>query len=514
MKAHKLTAFAGTASSAKAEILVVPVFENDFNTGPVAGLLAVSDNSFAAQAKVEEFVGKAGQSMLQFTAGKTSADRTIYVGLGSKEKLTAKVLRDSLNVAFKSAIAKNVTTVALAQPDLSGSEITADEFGQIAGETAITADYVINHFKTTVGGHKAKKRLDAFTVVAASNEGTPSAGMQEGFVVGTAVNKAKDLVNLPPNYLTPTLLAEQALEVAQESGGAIKIKVYRRPALKKMGAGAFLAVAQGSDEEPVLIELSYEPEGADKSVLVGLIGKSVTYDSGGLDIKTGGSMRTMKCDMAGGATTLAAIKAIAALKLNVRVKVVMAATENMTGGSAYKSGDVLTAMNGMTIEVDNTDAEGRLTLADAIEFAKRKGVTHIVDVATLTGAMRVALGTVATGAFSNNRELTDMVLSAADTVGERVHEMPMYDEYAKANESNIADIKNSGGAAFGAGSITAAWFLRKFAGETPWVHLDVAGTAFNNNEASGWGVRTLVQLVRDFANKDAKVPGNRVTCAR
>ena len=504
MKANMLSAVAGNLFAAKADVVLVPVFENGLEASALTGLAAVG-STFTAQAELEGFKGKVGQTMLQFTAGQTVASRTVSFGLGAAKDLTPKKLREALAAAFKAAKSAKVGSVALSVPDLSGTGISVEEFGRAAGETVSTVDYVINHFKTAKGGHKTEKRFDAVSLLIDGD--TANGGMNEGFIIGSAVNAARDLVNLPPNMLTPNILAQKAVEVAKASGGAIKVRLYRRASLKRMGAGAFLAVAQGSDQEPVLIELSYEPEGADKNVLVGLIGKSVTYDSGGLDIKTGGSMRTMKCDMAGGATTLSTIAAVAALKLPVRVKVVMAATENMTGGSAYKAGDVLTSMAGLTIEVDNTDAEGRLTLADAIEFAKRKGVTHIVDVATLTGAMRVALGTVATGAFTNDQGLVNRVLHAADVVGERVHQMPMYDEYAKANESNIADVKNSGGAAFGAGSITAAWFLRKFADKTPWVHLDVAGTAFNNNEASGWGVRTLVQLVREFACQEPKVPG-------
>jgi len=507
MKSKKLAAVAAQSNEVQADLVLVPVFENGLGDGAAKRLQSGFGNSIAAQAEVESFSGKSAQTMMVFNGDKLAAKRSVYFGLGAKDKLDPRNLRTALAAAFAAAKRAKVQTVALAIPDLSGSAIDAAEFGRAAAESVVTVDYVINHFKTEKGGHKKEVHFKGLTLVSDSVDVGFQAGLKEGYVIGAAVNRARDLVNMPPNMMTPMKLAAQAVKIADASDGAIKCRLFKRGDLKKMGA--FLAVSQGSDQPPVLIELVYEPKGADRSQFLTLIGKSVTYDSGGLDIKTGGSMRTMKCDMAGGATTLAVMEAVAALKLPVRLRVLMAATENMTGGSAYKSGDVLTSMSGMTIEVDNTDAEGRLTLADAIEYGKQQGATHIVDVATLTGAMVVALGKVATGAFSNDSALVGKVMHAAKAVGELVHEMPMFDEYAKANESNIADIKNSGGAGFGAGSITAAWFLRKFADKTPWVHLDVAGTAFNNNEATGWGVRTLVELVRDFAtpHAEARVPG-------
>ncbi len=512
MKVKKLAAVAANVAEVKTDLLLVPVFDGGLGEGK-AFQLQSKLASVQAQAQVEKFTGKSGQTMFVFSADKIGATRALFFGLGSKNTLDRKTLRDALSAAFSAAKAAKVTTLALACPDLSGTKISSEDFGQAAGESVVMVDYVLNHFKTEKGGHKAEVRFDELRLVCDAADGDCQAGLKKGYFMGASVNKARDLVNLPPNMMTPMALAKKALEVAEKSGGSIKCKIIRKRELKKQGWGAFLAVSQGSDQEPVFIDLVYEGEGADQSTFLTLIGKSVTYDSGGLDVKTGGSMRTMKCDMAGGATTLATIQAVAALKLPVRLRVVMAATENMINGNAYKSGDVLTSLSGMTIEVDNTDAEGRLTLADAIEYCKRNGATHIVDVATLTGAMIAGLGKVATGAFSNNDALADKLLQAANVAGERMHQMPMFAEYAKANESNIADVKNSGGAAFGAGSITAAWFLRKFVGETlPWVHLDIAGTAFNNNEASGAVVRTLIELVKDFATPDteARVPARKV----
>jgi len=328
-------------------------------------------------------------------------------------------------------------------------------------------------------------------------------GLETGYAVAAAVNMARDLVTEPAGTMTPSHLAEHAVEVGKQSGGKIKVKLYHKRELEKMGAGAFLAVARGSEEKPVLIEMSYEPENADPNVLLALIGKSVTFDSGGYDLKPASGMRTMKCDMAGGAATLSAIGAIAALELPVRVKEVMAATENLINGKAYKPGDVLHSMAGLTIEVDNTDAEGRLTMADAIEFVRRRGATHIVDIATLTGAIRVALGSVGAGAFGNTPDFTRKVIESGAAVGELAWELPLWEELARANDSKIADLKNSGGDA-GAGSITAALFLSRFAAETPWVHLDIAAVAFEADQGTGFGVRTLVELASRFACEKSK----------
>ncbi|MBX9571095.1 MAG: leucyl aminopeptidase [Candidatus Obscuribacterales bacterium] len=502
MKVKKLAAVAANVAEVQADLLLVPVFEGGLGEGAALQLQG-SLSTVVQQATVESFTGKSGETMFVFSADKIGATRTLFFGLGSKSSLDRKSLRDALTAAFSAAKAAKVSSLALACPELTGTGVSSFDFGQAAGETVVMVDYVINHFKTALGGHKPEVRFDELRLVCDKADKACQNGLKKGFFMGESVNKARDFVNLPPNMMTPMILAKKATEIAKNSGGSIKVKIIRKRELKKQGWGAFLAVAQGSDQEPVFIDMVYEGEGATGTDFLTFIGKSVTYDSGGLDVKTGGSMRTMKCDMAGGATTLAAIMAVAALKLPLRLRVVMAATENMINGSSYKSGDVLFSLSGMSIEVDNTDAEGRLTLADAIEYCKRNGATHIVDVATLTGAMVVGLGKVATGAFSNNDQLAGKVLQAADVAGEHIHRMPMHAAYAKGNESNIADVKNSGGAGFGAGSITAAWFLRKFVGETlPWVHLDIAGTAFNNNEASGWGVRTLIELARDFATPD------------
>lgn len=482
-----------------AELLLVGVYENALNASALAQLDAAGGTT-VAQAVAANFTGKHAQVNVQYAA----RGRVVFFGLGDRNSLDHQQLREALEAAFKEARKQKVSRVAIAEVDCPEG-VSRYDFGRLVGETSGLVDYVMVNFKTPQGGHKPEPRITDITVaVNAAPDDAVREGLKHGRAVAACVNMGRDLVALPAGHLYPMELANRAIEVAQKSSGRITCNTYRKAQLKRMGANALLAVSQGSQNEPVLIELNYMPEGADSNVTLALIGKSVTFDSGGYDLKPADGMRWMKTDMAGGASTLAAIAAIAELNLPVRVKVVMAATENLCSHTAYKPGDVLHTMAGLTVEVDNTDAEGRLTLADAIEFAKRGGATHIVDVATLTGAIRIALGGIGAGAFTNNDELAGKVVEACGNAGELVHLMPMWKQFAKANDSKIADLKNSGGAAFGAGSITAAWFLRKFAGDTPWVHLDIAGVAFKDEEGTGWGIRSLVELARLFSKQPRK----------
>ena len=512
---------------ANAELLLVGVYKNALSGGELLSFKGHESARLVAQAAADKFTGKLGQVSSQFA----NRGRVVLFGLGDRNTLSRDQLRDALEAGFKEAKRLKVSTIAVAEIDYREGGPSRALFGRLVGEVAGLVDYAMLNFKTEKGGHKKEARFSEVTVVVGNAvvDTVPSvlplrgtggyadgllfnresdeelaAGMAEGFTIATAVNEARDLVVLPPDICTPAELARRAQQIADGSAGSVTCRLYQREELKAMGANAFLAVAQGSDAAPVLIELTYYPASADANVTLALIGKSVTFDTGGYDLKPADGMRWMKGDMAGGAATLMAMQAIAALKLPVRVKVVMAATDNMVSHTAFRPSEVLHSLNGMTIEVDNTDAEGRLTLADAIEFAKRQGVTHIVDVATLTGAIKAALGTLGAGAFTNNDELFGKLEQACARSGELVHRFPMWPGYARANESKIADLKNSGGAAFGAGSITAAWFLRKFAGETPWIHLDIAGVGVKDEEGTGWGVRSLVELARLFAEQPRK----------
>ena len=310
-------------------------------------------------------------------------------------------------------------------------------------------------------------------------------------------------MNEPSNQMTPTTLAERAREMATRVG--LAYEALGPEEIQRLKMGAFWAVARGSQQEPArLIVIRYSPEGAPEQPVIGLIGKGITFDSGGISIKPSENMHEMKTDMAGGATMLGVMQAIAQLKPPLRVTALIPATENMPSGNAYKPGDVITSMSGKTIEILNTDAEGRLVLADALTYAKQLGCTVLIDAATLTGACMVALGNITTGVFGWNKEWVNRVLAAAEAAGEKMWQLPVDDDYRELYKSAIADLANTGGR--WGGAITGAMFIGEFAGDTPWVHLDIAGTRWANEEKpyrakgpTGHGVRTLVQLLSDIA---------------
>ncbi len=497
----------------KADVLLVGCFE-----GEVASSLSGSDASLtqlavatgngpANQAEAEGFKGAVGETVVHFAGTQLGANKVVLFGLGARGKATIASFRKAITAALKKAKglgAEHVAFAALDPAAVAGSD--AFTVGQALASYAGMVDYVINHQKTALAGHKPEKRFKKLHLVAALDSFTELArGLKAGFQVASAVNLARDLSNEPAGTLTPTRLAAVAKSVVA-GNDCLSIKVFDHKQLKKMGAHALLAVAQGSDEKPRLIDIVYSPVGSKESdpVALTLIGKSVTFDSGGLDIKAADGMRHMKRDMSGGAVTLAAIQAIAALGLNIKVRCVMAATENMINGSSYKPGDVLQTMKGLTVEVDNTDAEGRLTLADAIEYAKRQGDTTIIDLATLTGAVKMMTGDVGACVFGNNDDFSNLVFGSATAQNERLLHVPMWEEFKDSNRSDMADLKNSGGAP---GSTTAAYFLRAFAGEEiKWCHMDIAGVAFRDRElgadprgATGYGVRTLVELATRLA---------------
>ena len=461
----------------------------------------------ARQMKESKFSGKSGQLMTYFADSSFATHRVIYFGMGEAASYSQETLRKGLNLALREAKSIGADHVAFSSTALleSMSSTSAGvQLGQTVAEYAQLIDYTINHYKTEKGGHKPDFHFKELTVLASEvQEAGIKEGLAQGKAIGEAVNKARDLTNLPACDLTPSELAKIARKVAADSDGKIKVKIYKgKKALTELGAHALLAVAQGSAEPAALIELIYSPATAKSTEILGLVGKSVTFDTGGLDLKTAPGMRTMKRDMSGGAVVLAAIEAIARLDLPVNVRAVLAATENGTDAKSMRPGDIIKTMKGLTVEIDNTDAEGRLTLADGIEYVKRQGATSIVDLATLTGAIRSFGADVGAGAFGNTKALTARVLSAAEEVGERLGELPMWEEFRKCNHTPMADLKNSGG---DPGAITAAWFIREFAGDTPWVHLDIAGASYRERElgpdpkgATGYGVRTLIALARNF----------------
>jgi len=448
--------------------------------------------------KSGELTGKSLEFTLIHAPAGLAAPRLLLVGAGKREQFNGATLRKLAGAATRSLKGKGAKKIAFLVGENDANEATA----QAITEAVITANFETDKYKTE---KKGEKNIDAVAIVGFPESGRSAgeAGISKGRVIGEAQNFTRDLVNEPSNKLTPRVLGEKAEAMAREAGLAVEVLDERRIADLKMGA--LLSVAQGGPEPPRMIVITYVPAKVNPNApVIGLVGKAVTFDTGGISIKPADGMEKMKYDMAGGATMLGVMRAIAALKPNVKVICVVPSTENMPGGTAQKPGDIQTSMSGKTIEVLNTDAEGRLILADGITFAKQLGATVLIDAATLTGAIVVALANINVGVFGSDQAFTDKLLASAKAAGEKMWQMPMDDEYREFIKGSFADIQNIGSGK-GGGSITGAWFIREFAGETPWIHLDIAGTAWND-DAKPWlakgptavALRTLVHLVMSY----------------
>jgi len=423
------------------------------------------------------------------------ATRLLLVGLGKEAKLSVHDLRKAAGTAVRFAKPRGIRSLTIVPPDNFGSSQT---FRAIA-EGAIVADFDSDTYRTD---RKDTSIASVSILVIEANRSDAEVGLREGIVVAESQNFARTLINEPSNRMTPTLLGQKALEMAEEFG--LKCDVYGAAKLHELKMGAFWSVAQGSDEPPALIVMTYEPAEAPAEPVFGLVGKGITFDTGGISIKPADNMEKMKYDMAGGAAMIGAMRAIAQLKPKVKAICIVCATENMPSGKAQKPGDVQIAMSGKSIEVINTDAEGRLVLADGLFYARQLGATHLIDAATLTGAIAIALGQVNAGAFSNNDAVYESFAKALETSGEKFWRMPMEDEYRDQIQSSIADIRNTGLTRYG-GATNAAMFLKEFVDETPWIHLDIASTAWLDADKSwiakgptGIAVRSIVEWVRSY----------------
>ena len=438
-----------------------------------------------------EFSGKALEIAILHNPSGLKAKRLVLAGGGKRDKFDASELRKTAGAAVRALKAKGVRNIVLALDDAYRS----DAFASAAVEGALLADLEADRYKTDP--KKNEKRVDRFAVLGGSEN-----AVNHGRIIAESQNFTRNLANEPSNVLTPTRLAESAREMATEQG--LECEVLDQDRMRHLGMGALLGVAQGSAEPPALIIVRYKPAAppASKDHL-GLVGKGVTFDTGGISIKPAEGMEKMRYDMAGGAAVLGAMRAIAQLKPAIPVTALVPAVENMPGSRAQRPGDIVTTLAGKTVEVLNTDAEGRLILIDALTYAQRLGCTHLVDAATLTGAIVVALGGVNVGAFSNNDGFLNKLMAAAKAEGEKMWQLPLDEEYKEQLKSAFADLPNIGGRP--AGSITAAMFLRDFVGDTPWIHLDIAGTAWLDDAkpylgkgASGVGVRSFVRLAESW----------------
>ncbi len=494
---------AGDIARIEADAIVVNFFEGmERPEGNIAAVDKVMGGAISQLISQGEIKGKLNEITIIHSLGKLPAARVAIAGLGKQPQLTPDRVRGVVAETCRLLRKKGVETIATVVQGAGIAGINAEVAAQVVTEGALLGLYTFRRHITKEPEYGEVKQL---TIVEADETRLPDLeqGCYKGRILAEATKLARDMVNEPANYMTPTHMAEMAKKVAETYG--LEISVLEREQMQSLAMGAILGVAQGSQQPPKFIVLRYMGGDSDTTDLA-LLGKAITFDSGGISIKPSEKMDEMKGDMSGGAAVMAAMSAISQIKPRINVIAIIPATENLPGGNALKPGDILTAMGGKTIEIISTDAEGRLTLADALGYARQQGAKLIVDVATLTGAMRVALGDVCTGAFGNNQELVDKVIAAGAKAGERIWQMPMYEEYKEQNKSDIADIKNVGGR-YG-GSITAAQFLAEFAGDTPWVHLDIAGKELSDKErnyltkgATGVPVRTLVNLVLSLAKE-------------
>jgi leucyl aminopeptidase len=474
------------------DALVVAVFEGE---KPEEGVLAEIDKRsngvISSLFETGELSGKSGESAYVHNPGNIKARRLLLLGVGKKEEFTTDGARKMAGTAARALRGKKVRNFAI----LRRSQLPAGDGAQAVTEGALISLFDSDKYHTS---DKTENPLQSITlIVTASDAAEVGRGVERGRIIAEATNFARELINEPANVITPTELARRAEEVAKEYG--LEFDALDEPRMKELGMGAFLGVAQGSAEPPKMIVLTYTPKTESKETIA-IVGKGITFDTGGISIKPSDGMEKMKYDMAGGATTIGAMRAIAQLKPSVKVIGVVPATENMPGGRAQRPGDVVRAMSGKTIEVINTDAEGRLILADAVTYARKLGATRIIDLATLTGAVSIALGDVYVALLGTDQAWIDQVLAAAKKSGEKFWQLPLDKDYREQIKSEIADIKNVGGRK--AGTITAAYFIREFVEDTPWAHLDIASTAWNESSKpylavgpTGIGLRTLVNLV-------------------
>jgi leucyl aminopeptidase len=485
-------------SSIQTEALVTYVFDKDSKIeGPLADIDQGMSSHLSALAAGGELTGKPLEMVLLHFPEGMDAKRLLVVGAGKPEKFAIADLRKIAGSALRHLKPRGVKKFAFLAREGERGPAAA----QAVVEGLMVGDFESDKYRTD---KKNNREIQSVSLAGfdAGPGGNLTAAIERGRVIAESQNFARDLINEPSNRLTPRMLAARAETMAKEMGLSVEILDERKISELKMGA--LIGVAQGSVEPPRVIVVRYTPENPRPGgPVLGLVGKAVTFDTGGISIKPADNMEKMKYDMGGGATMLGAMRALAYLKPSVPVIAVIPATENMPGGRAQKPGDVQVAMSGKTIEVINTDAEGRLILADGVTYARKLGCTHLIDAATLTGAIQVALGNVHVGAFGTPREYLDQFLESAKGAGEKMWPMPMDEEYEELIKSTIADIRNTG-TGKGGGAITAAWFIKEFAEDTPWVHLDIAATCWVDEEKpwlakgpTGVAIRSII----DFAMK-------------
>ena len=501
----KIKAVIGDIARIEADAIVLNLFEDvEQPSGATAAVDKALDGAISSLISRSAVNCKFGEVNIVHTFGSMPARIVAIVGLGKRKDFTVDRIRGVAGEFCRALRKVNCHKIAtiLHGTDIGGLEL--EDSAQAITEGSLLGLYSYTEYKKPEYGN-----IEEMLIVAREEDSVLvlERAISKGKLIAEAVNLARDMGNEPANYMTPSKMAEIAKDIADKHD--LEIKVFGREDMEAMDMGALLGVAKGSNEPPRLIVLNYRGDKQSKKTL-GFLGKGITFDSGGISIKPSEGMADMKADMAGAAAVMTAVAAIAQLKLRINVTGIIPATENLPSGTALKPGDVLQAMNGKTIEVISTDAEGRLILADALSYARKLGLSPLIDLATLTGACRIALGLLYSGLFGNDQGLVDKVLGAGQSTGEKMWYMPMPEEYKEQIKSEIADIKNTGNR-YG-GAITAALFLAEFVDDTPWVHIDIAGPRISNKEsgyivkgATGFGVRTLIELALNEARNQETI---------
>ena len=499
-----LKVITGDITALEVDAIIVNLFEGVKRPGGATGAVdAALDGAITRLIEDGEITGKRSEMTLIHTLGNMPTPRIVVAGLGKQENLSAESLRRVMGEASRFIRKPGIRRAATIAHGAGIGGMEPVTSGQAVAEGALLGLYTFRRYRS---GQEDDPAHEVEELQIVERDSAKAAFIQQGVdrgrVLAEATIVARDMGNEPANVMNPTEMAERARQVAQKTG--LSFEVLDKPQMADLGMGALLAVAAGSDQPPKLIVLRYTGDPENEANNVALCGKGITFDSGGISIKPAAGMGEMKGDMSGGAAVIGAMSAIAQLKPKINIMALVPATENLSGGSATRPGDVVRAMTGKSIEIENTDAEGRLVLADAIGYARNQGQRRLVDIATLTGAAVVALGRITSAVMGNDQPLVDRVLKAGEAVGERMWQLPLFEEYKELNRSKVADVKNTGGR--DAGAITAAQFISEFAEDVPWAHVDIAGTARTSKNSgylvtgsTGVGVRMLVSLVEDLA---------------
>jgi leucyl aminopeptidase len=493
----------GDIVSSACDAIILSYFEGSIELGDNLGRVdAALGGAISQLVRRGEIKGQLKEKTFIYSLGKIPSGKIAIIGLGKKEELTPERVRVAVAEVCKALRQKNGQPAGtIACEGIPG--LNPETMGQAIAEGALLGTYSFRKYFTLSPDYRELQGLD-ITETEASRKELLERGCRKGKIIAEATNLARDMINEPANFLNPGKMVEIARRLAQEQ--SLSIEVMELEQMRELKMGGILGVSQGSQQPPKFMVLKYNGRAGNEPDIA-LVGKGITFDSGGISLKPSENMGEMKGDMAGAAAVLGVISAVSQLHPNINLAVIIPATENLPSGSAMRPGDIITMMNGKTVEIISTDAEGRLILADGLCYARKLGARRLVDVATLTGSCRIALGDVCTGVFGNDQELINRVISLGGQAGELMWQLPMNDEYKELNKSDVADIKNTGGR--NAGATAAALFLKEFVDSVPWVHLDIAGTSMSDKDrgyhvkgANGVAVRTLVDLVLSISEKE------------